>query len=86
VIERYVLEQLATQAATTGRAAITGTGPVGLADWQSLAPAEQARRLRAWVERVDYDGRDHQVAITLRRSASPARIGVMTPPVVEEMS
>jgi len=44
-----------------------------LAAWQSLAPAEQDRRLRALVERIDYDDRDHQVAITLRRSAAPAR-------------
>jgi site-specific DNA recombinase len=78
VIERYVLEQLVTHAATAGRAATTGRGPVGLADWQSLAPAEQARCLRAWVERVDYDGRKNHVAITLRRSASPAQPGAGT--------
>jgi site-specific DNA recombinase len=85
-IERYVLEQLARHAATTGRAATPETGPVGLADWQRLAPAEQARCLRALVERVDYDGRDHQVAITLRRSGPPTRTGAQTPVSTEGRS
>jgi hypothetical protein len=84
LIERYVLEQLAAHAKTAGRAAAAGRGPVGLAAWQSLAPAEQARCLRALVERIDYDGRDNQVAITLRRSASPARTGAQTPVLTEE--
>jgi hypothetical protein len=58
--------------------------PSGLAAWQSLAPVEQVERLRALVERVDYDGRDHQVMITLRRSASPAQTGAGTPLPTED--
>jgi site-specific DNA recombinase len=83
VIERYVLEQLAEHAMTTGRAA--AGGPWGLADWQALAPHEQARYLRATVARVDYDGRHNQVAITLRRAAPRSRTGVAMQLPAEEM-
>jgi site-specific DNA recombinase len=85
LIERYVLEQLVTHVKTAGRAAAPGVALPGSADWQSLAPAEQARCLRALVMRIDYDGRDHQVAITLRQSASKPRTGALTPPLMEEM-
>jgi hypothetical protein len=85
LIERYVLEQLVTHAKTAGRAAAPEIALPGSADWQTLAPAEQAHCLRAVVERIDYDGRDHQVAITLRRSASKPRTGALTPSLTEEM-
>ena len=34
--------------------------------WASLAPREQARRLRLLIERVGYDGRDGTVTVTFR--------------------
>ena len=34
--------------------------------WQSLAPGEQARVIKALVERVAYDGRDGKVTVTFR--------------------
>jgi hypothetical protein len=67
-IERFVLEQLARHAAKNGTAA-AGVGLLAAADWQSLVPEEQARRLRAVVARIDYDGSLNQVSITLRPSA-----------------
>jgi hypothetical protein len=63
-LERFVLEQVAPHARD---------GPPGSTPWQALAPQDQARRLRAVVARIDYDGTHHQIAITLRPSA-PAGI------------
>ena len=54
-LERYVLEQIAPHAWHIA--------------WPSLAPAEQAQRLRQLVTRIDYDGANGQVAITLRPDA-----------------
>jgi site-specific DNA recombinase len=51
-LERFVLEQIATHARHIA--------------WPSLAPAEQAERLRQLVTRIDYDGASGQVAIVLR--------------------
>jgi len=34
--------------------------------WESLAPREQARVVQLLVERVAYDGRDGQIAVTFR--------------------
>jgi site-specific DNA recombinase len=34
--------------------------------WQSFAPGEQARVIKALVERVAYDGRDGKVTVTFR--------------------
>jgi site-specific DNA recombinase len=51
-LERFVLEQIAAHAQHVA-------GP-------SLAPAEQAERLRQVITRIDYDGTSGQVAITLR--------------------
>jgi site-specific DNA recombinase len=84
-IERFVLEQLATYVATKG-AAVDRLGPLATADWQSLAAEEQARRLRALVARVDYDGSHNQVAITLRPSVPTSRTGRSTPPAAKERS
>jgi site-specific DNA recombinase len=76
-IERFVLEQVAPHA---------GDGPPGLVPWQTLPPQEQTRRLRDLVTRIDYDGRQHQVAITLRSSAPAALAGTAHLHRVEEMS
>jgi site-specific DNA recombinase len=57
-LERYVLERIATHA--------------GHIAWPSLAPAEQAERLGQLVTRIDYDGTNGQVAISLRPH-SPAK-------------
>jgi site-specific DNA recombinase len=51
-LERFVLEQIAAHA--------------GHIAWPTLAPAEQAARLRQLVTRIDYDGASGQVAILLR--------------------
>jgi site-specific DNA recombinase len=57
-LERYVLEQIAPHAQHIA--------------WPSLAPAEQAERLRQVVTRIDYDGTNGQVAISLRPN-SPSK-------------
>src|SRR6266851_2397903 len=75
-IERIVLEQVASEMKDSA------LGPVA---WQTLPPAEQARRLRAIVARVDYDGTSGRVAITLRSSPPQARAGSTTSPAVEEL-
>jgi hypothetical protein len=54
-LERFVLEQIAAQMRHIA--------------WPSLAPAEQAERLRQLVTRIDYDGASGQVAIALRPDA-----------------
>jgi len=54
-LERFVLEQIASHAQHVA--------------WPTLAPAEQAERLRQLVTRIDYDGASGQVAITLRPHA-----------------
>ena len=54
-LERFVLEQIAAHARHVA--------------WPTLAPAEQAERLRQLVTRIDYDGATAQVAITLRPHA-----------------
>ena len=54
-LERFVLEQIA--------------GQMRHIAWPSLAPAEQAERLRQLVTRIDYDGASGQVAIALRPDA-----------------
>ena len=51
-LERFVLAQIAPHARHVA--------------WPTLAPCEQAERLRQIVERIDYDGTNGQVAITLR--------------------
>jgi site-specific DNA recombinase len=56
-LERFVLEQIAAHA--------------GHVAWPTLAPTEQAERLRQLVTRIDYDGTSGQVAILLRPDASP---------------
>jgi site-specific DNA recombinase len=56
-LEHFVLEQIATH-------------PRQVA-WPTLAPAEQAERLRQLVTRIDYDGASGQVAITLRPDSPP---------------
>ena len=56
-LERFVLEQIAGHAQHVA-------GP-------TLAPAEQAERLRQVVTRIDYDGTSGQVVITLRPQDSP---------------
>ena len=58
-IERLVLEQVASE---------VRDGTLGSVAWQTLSPVEQARRLRAIVARIDYDGTSSRVAITLRSS------------------
>jgi site-specific DNA recombinase len=54
-LERFVLEQIAAHARHVA--------------WLTLAPAEQAERLRQLVTRIDYDGVGGQVAILLRPHA-----------------
>jgi site-specific DNA recombinase len=54
-LERFVLEQIAAHARHVA--------------WPSLAPAEQAERLRQLLTRIDYDGASAQVAIVLRPDA-----------------
>jgi site-specific DNA recombinase len=56
-LERFVLEQIAAHARHVA--------------WPTLAPAEQAQRLRQLVTRIDYDGASGQVAITLRPDSPP---------------
>jgi site-specific DNA recombinase len=51
-LERFVLAQIAPHARHVA--------------WPTLAPSEQVERLRHIVTRIDYDGTDCQVAITLR--------------------
>jgi hypothetical protein len=51
-LEHFVLEQIATH----------GTHVA----WSTLAPAEQAERLRQLITRIDYDGASGQVAMVLR--------------------
>ena len=51
-LERFVLDQIARHARHVA--------------WPTLAPFEQAERLRQIVTRIDYDGTSRQVAITLR--------------------
>ena len=53
-LERFVLDQIAPHARHVA--------------WPTLAPFEQAERLRQLVTRIDYDGTNCQVAITLRSS------------------
>jgi hypothetical protein len=55
VLERFVLDQVAPYAQHIA--------------WPTLAPAEQAARLRQLVRRIDYDGTSRQVAITLHPMA-----------------
>jgi site-specific DNA recombinase len=50
-LERYVLEQVAPYARDV--------------DWATRTPGERAERLRQFVARIDYDGTNQQVAITL---------------------
>jgi site-specific DNA recombinase len=57
-LEHYVLERIAANAQQIA--------------WLNLAPAEQAARLQQLVARIDYDGTNGQVAITLRPN-SPAK-------------
>ena len=59
-LERFVLEQIATHARHVA--------------WPTLAPAEQAERLRQLVTRIDYDGTTGQVAILLRPDAPPQEV------------
>jgi hypothetical protein len=51
-LERFVLDQIAPHARHVA--------------WPTLAPSEQIERLRHIVTRIDYDGTDCQVCITLR--------------------
>jgi site-specific DNA recombinase len=51
-LERFVLDQIAPHARHVA--------------WPTLTPSEQAERLRHIVTRIDYDGTNCQVAITLR--------------------
>ena len=53
-LERFVLEQIAAHARHVA--------------WPTLAPAEQAERLRQLVTRIDYDGATGQVAILLSQT------------------
>ena len=75
-IERLVLEQVASEVTNLA---------LGSVAWQTLPPAEQARRLRAIVARIEYDGTSGRVTITLRSSSPQARTGRTTSPAVEEM-
>jgi site-specific DNA recombinase len=75
-IERLVLEQVALELKDR---------TLGAVAWQTLPPAERARRLRAIVARIDYDGASRRVAITLRSAPPPARTGSTTFPAVQEM-
>jgi site-specific DNA recombinase len=75
-IERFVLEQVAS---------VVRDRALGAVAWQTLPPAEQARRLRAIVAQIDYDGTSSRVAITLRSSPPQARTGKTTVSTVEEM-
>jgi site-specific DNA recombinase len=54
-LERFVLDQVAAHARHIA--------------WPTLAPSEQAARLRQLVRRIDYDGTSRQVAITLHPTA-----------------
>jgi site-specific DNA recombinase len=54
-LDRFVLEQIAAHARHVA--------------WPTLAPTEQAARLRQLVTRIDYDGASGQVAILLRPDA-----------------
>jgi site-specific DNA recombinase len=75
-IERFILEQIASEGKDR---------TLGEVAWQKLPPAEQARRLRAIVARIDYDGTSSRVAITLRSSPPQARAGRTSSREVEEM-
>ena len=75
-IERLVLEQVASEVTNLA---------MGSVAWQTLPPAELARRLREIVARIEYDGTSGRVAITLRSSTPQARTGRTTSPAVEEM-
>jgi site-specific DNA recombinase len=55
MLERFVLDQVAAHARHIA--------------WPTLAPSEQAARLRQLVRRIDYDGTSRQVAITLHPTA-----------------
>ena len=56
-IERLVLEQVASEVTNLA---------LGSVAWQTLPPAELARRLREIVARIEYDGTSGRVAITKR--------------------
>ena len=55
-LERYVLEQIAPYTRDV--------------DWAILTPCERAERLRQLVARIEYDGTNQQVAITLQSNPS----------------
>jgi site-specific DNA recombinase len=81
-IERFVLDQLAAQ---PKRRFLAGVGPLATADWESLAPEDQAHRLRAVVARIDYDGTQNQVSITLRPAAPRGPSATTTAEAAEEL-
>jgi site-specific DNA recombinase len=56
-LERYVLEHVAPHARDV--------------DWATLTPCERAERLRQLVTRIDYDGTNQHVAITLQSNCPP---------------
>ena len=60
-LERFVLEQIAAHARHVA--------------WPTLAPAEQAARLRQFVTRIEYDGTSGQVAILLRPTLAVCPLG-----------
>jgi site-specific DNA recombinase len=75
-LERFVLERLTSE--VKDRAC-------GSVEWETLPAAEQARRLRALVAQIDYDGTSNQVTITLRSAPPPTQTTGTGFPKAEEM-
>jgi hypothetical protein len=68
-LEQFVTEQIQTLAQDRSPSAGKHPALAAFADraaWAALPAAEQARRLRAVLQRVDYDGTNGNVSITVR--------------------
>jgi site-specific DNA recombinase len=62
-IEQLVLEQILERGRQTDGDAVTKV-------WQTFSPAERARLVPLWIERIDYDGANGTVAITFHPDSS----------------
>jgi site-specific DNA recombinase len=65
-IDQWVLDRLGEVAGETHQKESTFAQ---LARWDALAAEERQRLLRAWIERVDFDGPQGQATITLLASS-----------------
>ncbi|MFL5244143.1 MAG: recombinase family protein [Gemmataceae bacterium] len=66
-IEQWVLERLGEVARETGPKKLPPF--IELTRWETFAAEERHRLLQAWIERVDYDGRQGQASITFLSSS-----------------